>query len=279
VFGSQSPSRASTSLTPPERHAGDAIATSPHRCYLLGIPLVPSICLHDYKRVVILTGAGVSVASGLRPFRGPGGLWNDDSSATPLRAHDLQTRPDAVWAFLRRLHSAVATATPNAAHHCLALAQANFPGDSFTLITQNVDGLHQAAGSSDVVELHGSLAQFTCAACGASTRDETGKLWDSALPPSCFDCGAPLRPGVVLFDEPIDVDVERTAKRALRDCDLFIAVGTSGTVSPASNFVRSAEYAGARTVFVNLEPMNPPNPAFQEQYLGHAEQILSDLLA
>jgi NAD-dependent deacetylase len=88
-----------------------------------------------------------------------------------------------------------------------------------------------------------------------------------------------MRPGVVLFDEPIPVDAERAAKHALRECDLFIAVGTSGTVSPASNFVRSAEYSGARTVLVNLEPMSPPNPAFREQYLGPAEAILPQLLS
>jgi NAD-dependent deacetylase len=84
---------------------------------------------------------------------------------------------------------------------------------------------------------------------------------------------------VVLFDEEIPVDPEWQAKQALRDCDLFLAVGTSGTVSPAANFVRAAEYAGARTVYVNLEPMTPPNPAFAERYLGRAEELLPALLA
>jgi NAD-dependent deacetylase len=88
-----------------------------------------------------------------------------------------------------------------------------------------------------------------------------------------------LRPAVVLFDEPLPVDAEWSSKKALRDCDLFLAVGTSGTVSPASNFVRAAEYAGARTVFVNLEPMTPHNPAFHEVVLGRAEELLPMLLA
>ena len=87
-----------------------------------------------------------------------------------------------------------------------------------------------------------------------------------------------MRAAVVLFDEPLPVDTEWEAKKALRDCDLFIAVGTSGSVSPASNFVRAAEFAGARTVYVNLEPMRPMNPAFREVYLGRAEELLPQLL-
>jgi NAD-dependent deacetylase len=87
-----------------------------------------------------------------------------------------------------------------------------------------------------------------------------------------------MRPAVVLFDEPLPVDAEWEAKKSLRDCDLFIAVGTSGTVTPASNFVRAAEYAGARTIYVNLEPMSPNNPAFQEVLLGRADELLPRLL-
>ena len=97
--------------------------------------------------------------------------------------------------------------------------------------------------------------------------------------PACPDCGSALRPDIVLFNEPLPVEAEWRVKRSLRDCDLFIAVGTSGTVSPAANFVRGAEYAGARTVLVNLTPMMPPNPYFQEEYLGKAEELLPFLLS
>jgi NAD-dependent deacetylase len=229
--------------------------------------------LNDFRNVVILTGAGISVASGLRPFRGPGGLWTDSEGSQPLRAADLYTRPGAVWDFFRGMRNAVAVAHPNAAHRALAEAEATFAGKSFCVITQNIDGLHRAAGSANVVELHGSLDQVQCSKCSFASRDTSGELW-SASAPTCRECGGLLRPGVVLFDEPIPVDAERAAKRALRDCDLFVAVGTSGTVSPASNFVRGAEYAGARTILVNLEPMSPSNPAFHEQYIGRAEEIL-----
>jgi len=97
--------------------------------------------------------------------------------------------------------------------------------------------------------------------------------------PLCPRCDSVLRPDIVLFGEPIPLDAGWKVKMALRDCDLFLAIGTSGLVAPAANFVRSAEYAGARTVYVNLEPLDPPNPAFQEVYLGRAEELLPKLLA
>jgi NAD-dependent deacetylase len=92
-------------------------------------------------------------------------------------------------------------------------------------------------------------------------------------------CGSPLRPGIVLFGEQLPVKEEWLAKRALRDCDLFIAIGSSGTVAPASSFVRSADYAGARTILINLDPMEPKNPYFREEYLGSAEELVPVLLA
>ena len=95
--------------------------------------------------------------------------------------------------------------------------------------------------------------------------------------PHCLKCGSTLRPDIVLFGEQIPLSASWNAKCALRDCDLFIAIGTSGLVSPAAHFVRSAEYAGARTVYMNLEPMNPRNPAFQEEYLGRAEKLVPEL--
>jgi NAD-dependent deacetylase len=206
-------------------------------------------------------------------------LWTENATIAPLQAADITLRQSAVWDFFRKMHDVVATALPNPAHHALTAAESTYPNISFTLITQNIDGLHQVAGSKNVVELHGSLARLACSACPFATFDPAGRHWTSPTAPACPECQRVMRPGVVLFDEPIPVDAERSAKHALRDCDLFIAVGTSGTVSPASNFVRSAEYAGARTVLVNLEPMSPANPAFQEQYLGPAELILPQLLS
>jgi NAD-dependent deacetylase len=144
----------------------------------------------------------------------------------------------------------------------LAEAEQRLVGRAFTIITQNIDGLHQRAGSANVIELHGSVFRSRCsnASCERLPFEDEDDPCDEL--PSCPDCGSVLRPDVVLFNEFLPGGVEWHAKRALRDCDLFVAVGTSGTVAPASNFVRSAKYAGARTVFVNGEPLHPRHPAY-----------------
>jgi NAD-dependent deacetylase len=228
-----------------------------------------------YRSIVVLTGAGISVASGLRPYRGPGGLWSEMDVDSVVTAAAVARDPRRVWAFHAEMLRAVAAASPNAAHVALArLAGRLTHGQSLVVLTQNIDGLHQRAGSRDVVELHGSLARSRC------TRSECGSVGVVAgeACPACPRCGAWMRPDVVMFDEALPVDAEWHSKRALRDCDLFLAVGTSGTVTPAANFVRSARYAGARTILVNLEPMTPRNPEFSEELLGRAEEVLPELV-
>lgn len=165
---------------------------------------------------------------------------------------------------------------PNAGHRALALAEAERPsGTSFTVITQNVDQLHQRAGSREVIELHGSIFRSRCIACDApSFPDER----DEAVLPRCEACGALLRPDVTLFGEPIPARPEHESKRALRDCDLFVAVGTSGVVWPAAGFVRSAIYAGARTAYVNAEALESGG-GFGEAFVGRAEELLPVLFA
>lgn len=218
------------------------------------------------QRVVVLTGAGVSVASGLKPYRGPGGAWTDEEALALADAKAWAERPDDVWRMFSAWRAVVARALPNPAHRALAA----FP---CTILTQNVDGLHQRAGSKDVVELHGRLRRTRCTRCALPPFDD-----DAAhdATPACPACGAPLRPDVVLFDEPLPVDAERRAKHALRDCEVFLAVGTSGTVWPASSFVRAAKSAGARTIWLNVE--EPDNPAFDDVVIGPAEETLPRLL-
>jgi len=232
-----------------------------------------------HRRIVVLTGAGVSVASGLRPYRGPGGLWAEAAgAATAATARAVQGDPAAVWRLFGELRRQARAAAPNAAHLALADWQRRClsGGRELVILTQNIDGLHQRAGSPDVVELHGSAFRTRCTSCKiAPFPDEAPH---PGAVPACPACGAPLRPDVVLFDEPLPVEAERRAKNALRSCDLFVAVGTSGTVSPASSFVRAAEYAGAHTVLVNLEPMQPRDPAFLEERIGPAEVLLPQLL-
>jgi NAD-dependent deacetylase len=234
--------------------------------------------LARYHSVVVLTGAGVSVASGLPTYRGAGGLWDTIDVGGNATAAAVEAAPARVWAFFAGARAKLVAARPNAAHLAIAQAEARLRSDQrLTVLTQNVDGLHALAGSRRVVELHGTLHRTRCTRCEFS-RDED-LATSPAQCPSCPRCSAALRPAVVLFDEALPVDAEWEAKKALRDCDLFLAVGTSGSVWPASSFVRSAEYAGARTIYVNLEPLQPANPAFQETYLGRAEELLPRLLA
>lgn len=237
------------------------------------------IDIDRYSRIVVLTGAGISVASGLRPYRGPNGVWEEHDVERLGHVSALIDRPADTWSLFGKLRESIVAARPNAAHVALARMEEHLYGSQeFLLITQNVDGLHQQAGSRNVCEIHGNVMYTKCtrAECTlARFRDE--RTHASAVP-LCAMCGSPLRPDVVLFGEELSVHAGWTAKKALRDCDLFIAIGTSGTVSPASTYVRSAEYAGARTIYVNLEAMRPRNPAFKEEYLGPAEDLLPQLL-
>lgn len=237
-----------------------------------------TINVEQYHNIVVLTGAGISVASGLPSYRGPEGLWQDEDVAQYALAETWETDPLGVWQAFASMRAAIAGAVPNAAHRALADLERRLPADaSFHLITQNVDGLHQAAGSAEVIELHGNLHFTRCNSdeCASAPFRDTRTSFDEL--PICEVCGGIQRPNIVLFGEWIPAEPEHRSRRALRDCDLFIAVGTSGTVTPASNFVRGANYVGARTILVNLEPMEPANPYFDEEILGRAEDVLVEL--
>ena len=228
-----------------------------------------------YERIVVLTGAGVSVASGVRPFRGPGGLWEEAWAVEAADVETFERDPDVVWRLFGPLRAQLEATDPNPAHRALAeLERRLAPHQSLTLITQNVDSLHQRAGSQDVVEVHGTLARTRCHRCGADPYADAAPHQQA---PVCRACGAPERPDVVLFGEMLEPAVLWRVRNALNVCDLFVAAGTSGTVLPAAQFVRSARYAGARTVLVNLEPMEPRHPDFQEEILGPAEEVLPSL--
>ncbi len=234
--------------------------------------------LSQCRSLVVVTGAGISVASGLRPYRGAGGLWNDDPGAAELAtARAFAERPADVWRLFGAMRADVARAAPNAAHRALADVERRLAGRcSVTILTQNVDSLHQRAGSTDTVELHGNVRRTRCSMCAAPPFDDDAAYEQG--PPLCAACGGLLRPDVVLFDEALPVDAERRAKHALRDVEVFLAIGTSGTVWPAASFVRSAEYSGARTIYVNPAPNLPPNAYFHDEVIGRAEDVLPALL-
>jgi NAD-dependent deacetylase len=247
---------------------------------LIGGPVAPLSCtghtktmeLASYRDIVVLTGAGISRSAGLATYRGPGGLWTDPELEELAHVDALQTRRAAVCGMFWTFERAIRQVAPTAAHRALATFEAALaPGARFLIVTQNVDGLHQAAGSRQVCEYHGTLRRWRCERCGIEREPPDGD------PPVC--CGELMRPAAVLFGEMIPVEAERIAKHALRSCDLFVAIGTSGTVYPAAGFVRAAGYAGARTVLLNLEIDDDARADYAECRAGAADDLVPELFA
>ncbi len=227
------------------------------------------------NHIVILTGAGVSVGSGLPTYRGPGGLWESADIAKIVEARFLPGSLPDLWRLYSERRRVALAAEPNPAHTAIAALQ-NARPDAVTLLTQNVDGLHQRSGSPSVTELHGSAFRTRCTSpvCDLPPFDDT-RSYDAV--PLCPRCGSSLRPDVVLFGENLPEAALRQSQTALDRCDLFYAAGTSGVVWPAAAFVQIASQAGAYTVLVNLEAGEGAE-AFDKVYLGRAEDILPDLL-
>jgi len=200
--------------------------------------------------IVILTGAGVSAESGLGTYRGPGGLWNEKRIEDLATPEGFARNPGMVIEFHNMRRKTHREATHNAAHEAIARLQREWPGE-VTLITQNVDVLHELAGSPSVLHMHGVMDRLLCMDCGSRWP------WPLALdvPPGapCSECGGVrVRPDIVWFGEmPHHMD---EIQEALAAADLFVAVGTSGHVYPAAGFVRMAAMAGAETLEINLEP-------------------------
>ncbi|HEX2688759.1 MAG TPA: Sir2 family NAD-dependent protein deacetylase [Kofleriaceae bacterium] len=226
----------------------------------------------SYRNIVVLTGAGISQSAGLPTFRGPGGLWTDSELAKLSDASALVSRRADTVAMYWRFRRAISLVEPTAAHRALAAFEDRLPAQTnFLIVTQNGDGLHQRAGSRRVCEYHGTLARWRCEVCATELEPPDGD------PP--VHCGELMRPAVVLFGEPLPAAPEHTAKRALRDCDLFVSIGTSGTVWPASSFVRWAEYNHARCVLINLEISGEAREMFTECHAGSADELVPRLFA
>lgn len=226
----------------------------------------------DYRNIVVLTGAGLSRSAGLATYRGPGGLWTDEDKAALSHVDALRATRTTVCDMFWTFREAIVKVSPTRAHAAIAAFEAALPTtSSFTILTQNVDGLHQAAGSRNVCELHGNLRRWRCETCGHVAAPPDGE------PP--VHCGDRMRPDVVLFGEALGVDTERTMKRALRDCDLFIAIGTSGTVDPAASFVRWAALNDARRVLINLEVFTDARVLYTEVHEGESDALVPALFA
>ena len=227
--------------------------------------------LRAARGVFVLTGAGVSAESGVPTFRGGGGaaVWKgmpfDVISSAAMVERDLR----AVWEWFDYRRRLVSKVSPNPAHETLAAWQDRFA--RFTLATQNVDGLHAAAGSRDVLELHGSIWTARCLSCGA--REDVRRLDDDERPPECPACGGRVRPDVVLFGECLPPEVYARAEEAAGRCDVCLVVGTSALVYPAANLPLVALRGGAFLVEVNPE-RTPLSEVCDETIAGPAGVVL-----
>ncbi|MBP6440461.1 MAG: NAD-dependent deacylase [Caldilineaceae bacterium] len=203
------------------------------------------------QRIVCLTGAGVSAESGIPTFRdAQTGLWARCDPMQLASQEGFAAAPGLVWRWYMERLRTVEHAAPNSGH--VALAQLEQQACNFTLVTQNVDDLHERAGSRAVMHLHGRIDHFRCNLC-TFEHTLTPSERTAPLPPPCIACGGPVRPGVVWFGEALPVRVLDHAWRAAERCDVMLVVGTSGVVYPAAQLPLLAHHAGARIIVVNLE--------------------------
>ena len=234
------------------------------------------------NRVVVLSGAGVSAASGIKTYRGPGGMRSD---ADLFAAHHASALPGSlhiIWAAKGALRAQLLRTEPNAAHRALVDLEHHLlaRGGEFANATQNIDGLHQRAGSTRVFELHGSVMRSCCSdrACPLPPFYDESVPVEGAPLPSCRRCGQPLRPAIVLFEEALPAEVMERAEEAARLADVLLVVGTSGVVHPAAGLVDKAAISGAYCALVNTEPWDHPHPDIMETLIGPAGELLPALV-
>ena len=227
--------------------------------------------IQDASLITVLTGAGISAESGIPTFRGQAGLWKQ------FRPEDLATpeafarNPKLVWEWYDWRRGLIDQTKPNNGHYALVQLEHRTP--QFTLITQNVDGLHERAGSQTVLEVHGSIWKLRCTECCRSWPDRTVPL---CTPPHCV-CGALARPGVVWFGENLPEDVWIAAHKATLACDVFLVIGTSAVVYPAAGLAHLAKSSGAKVIEINTEA-TAISESVDCTLLGPSGQILPELI-
>ena len=226
--------------------------------------------MKDIQNIVILTGAGISAESGVATFRGPDGLWEGHRVEDVATPEAFARNSELVQNFYDQRRARLKTVHPNAAHKALAKLDAKWPGE-LLLVTQNVDDLHDRAGSTRLLHMHGELNSAWCLACDARSPFE-GVMSEGPACPHCHQPGR-LRPDIVWFGE-MPYQMERI-ERALNRCDLFVSIGTSGAVYPAAGFVQTARYNGAQTLEMNLDP-SEGSFHFHESRMGRAGDLVPD---
>ena len=240
----------------------------------------PVLTIARSSNVFVLTGAGISAESGIATFRDANGLWEQHRVEDVASPQGWAADPALVWRFYSERRKQALTTSPNPAHRAIAALEAHL-GDHFLLCTQNVDSLHEAAGSQRIVHMHGELMKSRCEDESCASKpfcDE--RLYSANALPRC-NCGARIRPHIVWFGEvPFEM---HTLKRRVQSCDLFITIGSSGVVYPAAGFVRELSYRreqgdAVRSVYVGLEaPANASS--FDEVLLGKAGDVLPTLFS
>ena len=224
------------------------------------------------KHVAVLSGAGISAESGVPTFRGAGGLWKQFRAVDLATPEAFSRDPKLVWEFYNWRRDLIGRLSPNPGHFALAQIEERVP--QFTLITQNIDGLHEKAGSRNVIELHGNLWKVRCTGCETVSEDLRIPLPEL---PACESCGSLLRPHVVWFGEMLEPQVLNAAYEAIGNCDLMIVIGTSGTVQPAASMGVQAKRNGASVAEINLEP-TPYSDVYNISISGKSGEILPQLL-
>jgi NAD-dependent deacetylase len=237
-------------------------------------PILPYLAeLKAGRPLAVLTGAGVSAESGLPTFRGPDGLWEGNRPEELATPQAFAKDPLKVWRFYEWRREKVRAARPNAAHVALARLEQILP--QVTLVTQNVDGLHRVAGSRNLVELHGSIMRDRCLGCGTVTPAPAAPFPE--LPPRCVRCGAALRPDVVWFGEMLPERAWCDAEEAALSSGVFLVVGTSSVVAPASSLGLIAARAGSRVFEINPEA-TPVAPLAEGTFRMSAAAVLPEIV-
>jgi len=228
--------------------------------------------LRSATRVAALTGAGISAESGIPTFRGPGGLWRQRRPEDLATPQAFARDPKLVWEWYDWRRSVVAAAEPNAGHRALADLERQIP--DFTLITQNVDGLHDRGGSARLLKVHGDIWTLRCTQCPRQWNDLRERLPE--VPPRC-ECGAMARPGVVWFGEGLPQEVWNEAVRAAREAQVFLVIGTSSVVYPAAGLAELARAGGAKVIEINIE-QTPVSSEVDLSWRASASEALPQLL-
>ncbi|MCF8035089.1 MAG: NAD-dependent deacylase [Desulfarculaceae bacterium] len=225
------------------------------------------------RSTVALTGAGISVDSGIPAFRGAQGLWEKFDPMEYASIDAFMRDPGRVWRMLRELEGVVLAAEPNPVHH--SLAELESLGLLDLLITQNIDGLHQVAGSKAVVEFHGSGRRLVCLECGRGVR--RGELSLQEDVPLCV-CGGLIKPDIVFFGEPIPQRALMAGMASAQSCSAMLVVGTSAVVAPASSLPVLAQTAGATVIEINLEPTPLTGQVADISLMGGGAEVLPELV-